>query len=326
MSSFNSFSIYAPVLIPTLNRYEHVKRCLESLERCTGAEFTDVYIGLDYPPSEKYLEGWKKVDAYLAEKERCHGFKSLIVRRRDHNCGVVGVGSNGYLLRKEFVSEVEYYIYSEDDNEFSPNFLEFMNKALEHYKDDGRVIRVSGYTPVLFSNLTEETTFFGIDTPAYGLGYWVEKKAKLNYMEIGKELTISFKRLLKLYKTYPALIYMAAHMVKSKKNYGDIRYSMSNLLYGTFTLQPTQSLVRNWGTDGSGVHSGVVKGLDKEKIQTDTHFNLNEIPYEYPKQLLKRLHYRNMPSNIFKYSVYWVYKFLYVMWFYWTERIKSWHF
>ena len=59
---------YAPVWIPTLNRFEHFKRCLESLERCTGADKTDVYVGLDYPPSDKYVEGWKKIDAYLAEK------------------------------------------------------------------------------------------------------------------------------------------------------------------------------------------------------------------------------------------------------------------
>ncbi len=48
---------YAPVLIPTLNRYEHFKRCLESLELCTGADKTDVYVGLDFPPSEKYHKG-----------------------------------------------------------------------------------------------------------------------------------------------------------------------------------------------------------------------------------------------------------------------------
>lgn len=32
--------IYAPVLIPTLNRYEHLKQCLESL-MCARAEFDD---------------------------------------------------------------------------------------------------------------------------------------------------------------------------------------------------------------------------------------------------------------------------------------------
>ena len=56
--------IYAPVIILTLNRFEKFKKCLESLEACTGADKTDVYVSLDYPPSEKYVEGWKKIDSY----------------------------------------------------------------------------------------------------------------------------------------------------------------------------------------------------------------------------------------------------------------------
>ena len=51
---------YAPVIIPTMNRYNHFYACLESLERCTGSEHTDVYVALDYPPSEKYVDGWKE--------------------------------------------------------------------------------------------------------------------------------------------------------------------------------------------------------------------------------------------------------------------------
>lgn len=51
--------IYSPVIIPTLNRYEHFRECLESLEHCVDADKTTVYIGLDYPPSEKHVDGWK---------------------------------------------------------------------------------------------------------------------------------------------------------------------------------------------------------------------------------------------------------------------------
>ena len=56
---------YAPVLITTLNRYEHFKRCVESLSRCTHAEKTELVIGLDYPPNEKYVAGWEKISEYV---------------------------------------------------------------------------------------------------------------------------------------------------------------------------------------------------------------------------------------------------------------------
>lgn len=314
---------YAPVFIPTLNRYEHFKRCLDSLERCTGAEHTDVYIGLDYPPAEKYIDGWEKIDAYLAEKEKSNGFKNLFVRRRDHNCGVIGKNSNFGLLYQEICGLSDVYISSEDDNEFSPCFLEYMNKALEKYKNDDRVIKVSAYTPPVFSNLTSNTTFFGIDTPAYGLGSWVRKNKEIHivdYKELENLLKNSFKTTWKLFWTYPALIYMVVHMIKAKKNYGDIRLSMTNLLYGTFTLEPAISLSRNWGADGTGLHSGVVKGLEKEEISEDNHFLLTDIPYEVPEEMKKRLLYRNMPKSKIKFASYLVHKFLYVMKYYFFGR------
>lgn len=70
---------YAPILIPTLNRYEHIRRCVESLSRCTHADKTELVIGLDFPPSEKYIERWKRIDAYLAGKEHDEFFEQPVV-------------------------------------------------------------------------------------------------------------------------------------------------------------------------------------------------------------------------------------------------------
>lgn len=310
---------FAPVYIPTLNRYEHFKRCLDSLERCTWADHTDVYVGLDYPPSEKYLEGWKKIDAYLTEKENNNGFKNLFVRRRDHNLGIGHPGSNSNMLCQEVVAVSDKYIFSEDDNEFSPNFLDYMNKALDKYKDDNRVIRVSAYTPSVFYNITENTTFFGVDTPAYGLGAWQHKNVGVHivdYKEIDAALRSSFKLFWKLFWTYPALIYIAVHMIRGKKDHGDVRYSMNNLLCGTFTLEPSMSLSRNWGADGTGLHSGVVKGLESEAIQTEKYFDITDIPFEHPKGMKRALLFRNMPTNKAKFVFYLIHKFLYVMKYY----------
>ena len=90
---------YAPVYIPTLNRYEHFKRCLESLERCTDADKTDVYVGLDYPPSEKYVAGWKKIDEYLKEKEKKQA--AATTKRAVKSVGNSAAGTIGRELGKE---------------------------------------------------------------------------------------------------------------------------------------------------------------------------------------------------------------------------------
>lgn len=38
------------------------------------------------------------------------------------------------------------YIYTEDDNVFSKNFLCYMNLCLEKYKEDDKILTVSGYS------------------------------------------------------------------------------------------------------------------------------------------------------------------------------------
>ena len=51
---------FAPVVIPTLCRYQHFRNCLETLAQCTWAEYTEVYVGLDYPLNESHCEGYDK--------------------------------------------------------------------------------------------------------------------------------------------------------------------------------------------------------------------------------------------------------------------------
>lgn len=40
---------YAPILLPTLCRYEPLVRCIDSLRRNAWADRTDLVIALDYP-------------------------------------------------------------------------------------------------------------------------------------------------------------------------------------------------------------------------------------------------------------------------------------
>ena len=57
--------VYAPILIPTLCRDEHFIRCIESLKKNSWAEYTDVYVALDFPAKESHWDGYKKICTYL---------------------------------------------------------------------------------------------------------------------------------------------------------------------------------------------------------------------------------------------------------------------
>ena len=110
--------IYAPVLIPTLNRYEHLKQCLESLSRCTWADKTEVYVALDYPPQDKwdkYAPGWEKNRDWLRSVGDM-GFKKLHLIERTENYGIWNSKlSNIDALVQEVKRLHPYYIVSEDE-------------------------------------------------------------------------------------------------------------------------------------------------------------------------------------------------------------------
>ena len=166
---------YAPVIIPTLCRFEHFRDCLESLSKCTWAEKTDVYIGLDYPAKETHWDGYKKIKEYLKKDKTFWGFNSLFVVEREHNYGF-GPQGNARTLIKEVLKKYDRIIVSEDDNIFSPNFLVFMNRGLEKFKDDESVLALNGYRHY-YSIKYHDNTFFrqNVDFSAWGYGIWKDR-------------------------------------------------------------------------------------------------------------------------------------------------------
>jgi len=275
--------VYAPVVIPTLNRIEHFSRCLDSLEGCTGADKTDVFIGLDYPPTDEYVEGWKKICEYLKNKEKNNGFKSLTVVRRSYNYGITGAGSNGRQLLNKVLSDYDRFIYSEDDNVFSPNFLEYINKGLEIYKNDRRVIAICGYKND-FECKSRDNNHFAQHSlfQAWGFGMWSGKHH--NAME---NLTPSYFRRI-LYtpqKWYKCFYYwphwfscIISNAMSTKKNLPahDINLGFYIINENKCVICPTISKVRNTGWDASATTTTLDKGNLRERAKHELNLVLDK--------------------------------------------------
>ncbi len=295
---------YAPVYIPTLNRYEHFYQCLESLEKCIGADKTEVYIGLDYPPLDsdgkmiaKYTDGWRKIDAYLREKEESNGFLKLIVFRRKHNCGVGNPQSNGRLLGNYIRERFDRYIFSEDDNVFSPNFLEYINKGLEIFKDDQTVLAINGYRhPYQFKFGNNNYFRHNVDFSAWGYGIWTDRvnayykdicddeifRNSFSFNNIKKVKKIGYNRLL-------AYFYNCLQPTRKNAWITDSVLTCYMAIKDMTVIMPSVSKVRNIGWDNSGMsfeRNGITE-LQKQKgerhrkqiIDESSYFKYEGDPY-----------------------------------------------
>lgn len=260
----------APIIIPTLCRYEHFKRCIESLQKNKLALQTELFIGLDYPAKETHWTGYKKIKEYI--EQGIEGFYKVTVIAHAEN---KGADKNIDILRQRVYEEYEQYIFTEDDNEFSPNFLLYMNKYLEEYQNDDAVIAVTGYAyPVKYPK-EDKVYFQNVYFAAYGYGTWKKKEKNMF-----SEMTLAnYNRMLNDKNFMKSLSKKSrnqfCNFVKGMLGYGfdviddeeirriDINFGVWMFYRNKSMIFPTTSMVRNWGFDGSGVNCEVLNVKEK---------------------------------------------------------------
>lgn len=265
-----------PVMIVTLCRYEHLVRCIDSLKKNKLATETELYIGLDYPLKEQHWEGYRAICAYL--EDGIQGFKEVHIIKHVSN---LGPAENYRKLREEIYKVHDAYIYMEDDNEVSQNYLEYMNKCMNYYWDDEKVIAVSGYMYPISTSQTQGNYIF-LDTYYSCFGHGVYRRSDelfdrnitmSNFVKIYRDR----KEMKRLRKASPN---QYGNFVKGMLQYtgdelireGEIR--KLDLTYGLYMffqeykmVFPVISKVRNHGFDGSGENCGVQEQKGKDNYR-----------------------------------------------------------
>ena len=136
MEDYNTYKcVRTAVIVPTLCRNKHLEKCLDSLMKNPWAQYVDLYIGLDYPAKDAHWPGYREI---LKLMERDYSkFRSFHLCKRTTN---YGEAKNFEALYQEVIKDYDQFIYIEDDTEFSENYLEYMLKALDYFRDDPEVM------------------------------------------------------------------------------------------------------------------------------------------------------------------------------------------
>ena len=293
---------FAPVLIPTLNRFIHLRSCILSLLDCEGVDKTDLFIALDYPSKDSHWEGYNKIVNFL---DVLIGFKSITIIKREVNFGASENILDGYNIIFKNYSRL---ILSEDDNIFSKDFLIYMNKTLELYEYDLNVFSVSGYNyPINMPNHYDKNIYLWCGFSAWGVGLWRDKFQKINFSEDDvRNSVLSFFRKLNRVRKFNEIanIYIPSliHMTKGKMIHGDIYISLYQFLHNMNSVFPVISRVRNIGNDGSGVNCNYIEDdiYSKQEIfEGPSNYEISNIkfPNKYISESLKKHFYLNKKSQ-----------------------------
>ncbi len=286
---------YAPILIPTLCRYEHFKKCIESLKNNKLAKDSDLYIALDYPLNDSHRDGYENILHYI---ETINGFKSVNLIKRAVNFGAV---LNIKMARKLVFENHDRIIVSEDDNVFSPNFLQFINHALNFYKNDKRIFSISGYCPsIKIPKNYKSDVFISQRFNAWGYGTWLDRWEKLDSTIDGFHSFIKSKENRKKFNTIGNDVLINLLTWKKKYYPADYRICYQLIKSDMYCVSPVVSKTNNNGFDGSGIHCR--KGTEFNNPELDSGEGVDSMVLDIQpnKSILKAIskHHSSLRSSV----------------------------
>lgn len=240
----------APILLFVYNRPEHTRRCIESLTRNALAADSTLYIYADGPKDTTQQTAVDEVRSYL---RTISGFKTVNLIERKENWGLARNIIDGVTTQVNHYGKV---IVLEDDLVVAPYFLQFMNDALETYKDEPKVGHIQACDFTQDSSLPE--TFLIKWTGSWGWATW--ERAWKHFNPNGKALLEELEQR-KLTYTFDfngkyGFTRMLRRQIEGKNNSWAIRWNASLFLKDILSLNVGRSLVQNEGFDGSGTNCG----------------------------------------------------------------------
>lgn len=240
----------APILLFAYNRLSHTRRCVESLQKNALSAESELFIYADGAKDASIQEEVNLVRDYL---HTIRGFKRITLIERKENWGLARNIIDGVTTQ---VNRYGRVIVLEDDLVVAPYFLQFMNDALETYKDEPKVghIQACDFT----QDPTLPDTFLIKWTGSWGWATWSrawkhfnpDGKALLHELE-SRRLTRTFD-----FNGKYGFTRMLRRQTQGKNNSWAIRWNASLFLKDILSLNVGRSLVQNEGFDGSGTNCG----------------------------------------------------------------------
>lgn len=241
---------FAPIALFAFRRPRHVELALRSLllnPELADSPLTIYCDGARTAAEQADVDAARKVVRELAPRH------ATIVERSAN----LGLDPSVIAGVSELCERHGRVIVIEDDLEVAPDFLRYMNAALDRYANDERVMQVSGYQfPVTIGGHDDGvflpyTTSWGWATWARA---WCHFDIKAPMFDTLKRNAAS-RRAFDLDGSYPYFRMLRSNLVKPVPAW-DIVYYLSVFARDGVVLHPSQSKVVNHGFDGSGTTCG----------------------------------------------------------------------
>ncbi len=245
----------APIVLFVYNRLDHTQGVIETLSKNFLAKESELYVFSDAAKSENGLEKVNAVREYIRD-DAWHGmFKKVSIIEAEKNKGLARSVIGGVT---KIIQEYGKVIVVEDDLLLSPYFLNYMNDALDYYRDDKKIWSISGYSfPMKSLKKYPHDIFYSYRGCSWGWATWTDRWETVDWQVSEYDQFINSQEWIERFNRGGVdLTNMLKMQMEGKIDSWAIRWCFAQSNRDMYTVYPRISYLENAGCDGSGMHSG----------------------------------------------------------------------
>lgn len=286
----------SPICLFVYKRYDTTKLMLESLLACPECADSELYVFMDEARNDSEADDVEKVRALF---DNLQGFKAIHPYPARMNKGMARSVIDGVTTVLE---KHESIIVLEDDLVVAPDFLTFMNAALEAYRDRSDIWSISGYTPNLkeIEQYDKNSVFLVPRAQCWGWATWNDRWETVDWEVSDFNYLARNKKRRKAFDMGGNDLFRTLEMEHRERiESWAVRWAYAASKQKMWTVNPMLSKVQNIGLKSSTSHVGWHdERHNVELLGNKTIIDPNVQPDEKLVQAFKKHHDLGIISKI----------------------------
>lgn len=285
----------APLALFVYNRLEHTKRTVEALMNNPEAKETELFIFSDGPKDETEIGNVNTVREYVEQIENFSVFRRVKVFCQEKNQGLETSVIKGV---SEIINRFGKIIVLEDDIITSPDFLLFMNKALDAYQNDPKVWSISAYSlDTKRVRSCKDDVLWTYRGECWGWASWADRWNKVDWEVKDYPIFVKNRKMQRQFNRGGRdMTGLLKKQMENKISSWAIRWCYQQFKEEMITVFPRHPKAYNAGLDGSGTNCSQETTKDVDFIREDD-WNFN---YSLKNKILMHTFQRMYAQN------YWI--------------------
>lgn len=223
-------------------RLDTLENTVQALQKNSLADKTALYVFSDNAKKDIDQPSVNAVRNFI---RNINGFASVEIIEAPVNKGLAKSIIEGV---SEMITRCKKVIVLEDDLVTSPNFLSYMNQALDHYEHDKRVFSISGFTMPMKS--CQKDFYVTGRSSSWGWASWLDRWEGIDWeVKEYESFRKDFKQRGQFNQMGSDMSGMLDRQMAGEINSWAIRWCFHQFRQGLYTIYPATSKVMNIGLE-----------------------------------------------------------------------------